>query len=166
MATLGSPRVLALNIAAGNVYGAVVACPDTLEPDALERLQLAEGLEPAERLADFAARFRQDLRQIAPIAVGVVNTRRYSNWVYAHAFERVSVEAAIMLTVVETSTTASPIAYKLIKQESMAKAAQIPLSKLVEVATERWGDQVTRFRNDRLPAVVGAMALAMEHCPS
>jgi hypothetical protein len=42
---------------------------------------------------DFAARFRYELRQIAPVAVGVVNTRLYANWKYADAFKRVSVEA-------------------------------------------------------------------------
>lgn len=158
------PRVLALNIAAGNVYGAVVACPDTLEPDVVERLQLAEGMESHEQLADFAARFQQELRQIAPIAVGVVHTKRYAQWKYADAFKRVSIEAAIMLTVAQTSTATSPIAYKLIKQDAMAKSTQVPLPKLVEVATERWGNHVPRYRNERFPAVVGAMALAKEFC--
>lgn len=158
------PRVLALNIAAGTVYGAVVSCPDTFEPDAVERLQLAEGLEAHERLGDFAARFRHELRQVGPVAVGVVNTRSYGNWVYSKAFNRISVEATIMLTVAETSTTGSPIAYKLIKQESMAKKMDIPLPKLGEIAEQRWGAQVPRYRKDRLLAVVGAMALAKEFC--
>jgi hypothetical protein len=164
MDSAARPRVLALNIAAGTVYGAVVSCPDILDPDAVERLQLAEGMESHEQLADFAARFQQDLRQIAPIAVGVVNTRLYANWKYADAFKRVSVEATIMLTVAQTSTAGVPIAYKLIKQESMAKAMDIPLPKLAEIAEQRWGGQVPRYRKDRLPAVVGAMALAKEFC--
>jgi hypothetical protein len=46
-----------------------------MEPDAVERLELAQGLASAEQLADFAARFRQELRQIAAIAVGVVTRR-------------------------------------------------------------------------------------------
>lgn len=165
MESAARPRVLALNIAAGTVYGAVVSCPDSLEPDTLERLQLGEGLQSHEKLADFAAQFRQELRQIAPIAVGVVNTRLYANWKYADAFKRVSLETTIMLTVAETSTTGSPIAYKLIKQESMAKTMEIPLPKLAEIAEQRWGGRVTRYRKDRLPAVVGAMALAKEFCP-
>jgi hypothetical protein len=162
---MASPRVLALNIAAGAIYGALVACPDKLEPNTLERLQLAEGLDSAEQLADFAARFRQELRQLAPVAVGVVNTRLYSNWKYANAFKRISIEAAIMLTVVEVSTPAAPIRYKLISQETMAKAVGIPLPKLAEIATDRWGGQVPRYRKDRLLAVVGAIALAKEYCP-
>jgi hypothetical protein len=165
MAPTMSPRVIALNIAAGSVYGAVVVCPETLEPERLERLKLAEGLESAEQLADFAARFRQELREIEPIAVGVVNTRLYSNWKYADAFKRISIEAAIMLTVVESSAAVRPIRYKLIKQETMAKTVGIPLGTLIEVATERWGDKVPRYRKDRVPAVVGAFALAKEHCP-
>ena len=159
-----SPRVLALHIAAGSVYGAVVACPDTLEPGLAERMQLSDGLEGASQLADFAARFRQQLREIAPVAVGVVNTRKYASWKYADAFTRISVEAAIMLTVADASTTDKPVRYSLIKQESMAKKMEIPLQKLVEVATERWGDVVTRYRQDRLLAVVGAFALAKDVC--
>lgn len=164
MASSVSRRVIALNIAAGSVYGAVVSCPDALDPARLERLQLAEGLEPAEQLADFAARFRQELREIEPVAVGVVHTRLYANWKYADAFKRISIEAAIMLTVTDSSTTAAPIRYQLIKQEKMAKTVGIPLKTLVEVGTERWGEAVPRYRNHRLPAVVGAFALAQEHC--
>lgn len=163
--TSTAPCVLALNIAAGSVYCAVAISPDeVLFDDPLERLDMAEGLDPAEQLADFSARFRLELRRIAPIAVGVLHTKLNANWKYAGAFRRITVEAAVMLVVVETSTSSAPIAYRLIKQHAMAKTVGIPLPKLVEVGTTRWGDGVTRYRKDRLPAVVGALALAKEHC--
>jgi hypothetical protein len=37
MTRTASPRVLALNIAAGTVYGAVVVCPDWVNPGSTER---------------------------------------------------------------------------------------------------------------------------------
>jgi len=161
-----APCVLALNIAAGSVYCAVAtSSEDVLFGDPLERLDLAEGLAPADQLADFAARFRLELRRVAPVAVGVLHTKLYANWKYADAFRRITIETAVMLSVVETSTSTAPISYQLIKQDAMAKTVGIPLPKLVEVGTMRWGDGVTRYRKDRLPAVVGALALAKEHCP-
>jgi hypothetical protein len=156
--------VLAVNLAGGIAYCAVASPPDELLPDALVRIELAEGLGPAEQLFDFAARFRQELSRLGPVAVGVIHTKKTSQWIYKDAWRRVTMEAAVMLTVAEASTVDKPIHYKLIKQEKMAKTAEIPLAKLQEVCTERWGDQVTKYRKDRFPAVVGAMALVKEFC--
>lgn len=157
--------VLAVNLAGGTAYCAVASPTGELLGDALERIELAEGLDPAEQLADFAARFRQELSRLGPVAVGVVNTRKYASWKYADVWRRVTMEAAVMMVVVEASTGDKPIQYKLVKQETMAKTVEIPLAKLQEICTERWGDQVTKYRKDRFPAVVGAMALVKEFCP-
>jgi hypothetical protein len=154
--------VLGLNLAGGIAYCAVVEAPYDLIPHELERIDLAEGLEPAEQLADFAARVRQELSRLSPVAVGVINTTKFASWNYGHAWRRVTMEAAVMLSVEETSTSRAPIRYKLVQQKTMAKTVEIPLQRLHEVATERWGDVVTRYRKERLPAVVGAMALAKE----
>jgi hypothetical protein len=156
--------VLAVNLVGGTAYCAVVSSTGELLADALERIELAEGLMPAEQLADFAARFRQELSRLGPVAVGVINTRKYSGWKYADAWRRVTLEAAVMMTVAEASTGNRPVHYTLVKQETMAKAVEIPLAKLNEVATDRWGDQVTKYRKDRFPAVVGAMGLVREFC--
>ena len=155
-------RVLAVNLAGGTAYCAVLEAPDRLVADELERIGLAEGLEPAEQLADFAARVRQELTRLEPVAVGVINTRKYASWKYADAWRRVTMEAAIMLSAAETSSSSMRINYKLVKQETMAKTTEIPLAKLQDVCAERWGDSVPRYRKERFPAVVGAMALAKE----
>lgn len=154
--------VLAVNLAGGSAYCAVVEAPEKLVPGELERIDLAEGLEPAAQLADFAARLRQELSRLEPVAVGVINTRKYASWKYADAWRRVTMEAAIMLSAETASTGSAPITYKLVKQETMAKATSIPLAKLQEVCGERWGDDVSKYRKERFPAVVGAMALAKE----
>jgi hypothetical protein len=130
--------------------------------DPLERLELAQSLAGAEQVADFAARFKQEVRRIRPAAVGVVYPRRYSNWKYADAFRRVSMETAIMLGVAELSTPARPIAYVQVKQDPMAKALGIPLPKFGEKAKAQWGHGVPRYQKDRLYAVAAAVYLAQE----
>lgn len=52
--------VLALNLAGGTAYCAVATAPDRLVDDSLVRIELAEGLEPAEQLVDLSARFAAD----------------------------------------------------------------------------------------------------------
>ncbi|MBA2359580.1 MAG: hypothetical protein H0V79_01360 [Actinobacteria bacterium] len=68
-------RVLGLTIVAGTVYAAVVEYPETpVFSDPFERLDVAQGLDPSAQLADFSARFKQELRRIRPAAVGVLNS--------------------------------------------------------------------------------------------
>jgi hypothetical protein len=154
--------VLALNLASGTAYCAVAASPQRLVDDPLVRIELAEGLEPAEQLVDLSARFQQELNRLQPIAVGIVQTLKTNNWVYSKAWRRSTVEAVVMLTVADASTSEHPIAYRQIGQKAMAKAAGIQLKSLQEDCVERWGDQVPMYRKDRFPAVVGAMALLKE----
>jgi hypothetical protein len=151
-----------MNLAGGTAYCAVAVPPEELVDDPLVRIQLAEGLEPAAQLVDFAARFRQELSRLRPAAVGVVQTTKTASWVYAQAWRRATVEAAVMMTVADASTSERPIAYRQIGQKAMAKKVDIPLKQLQDVCVERWGAEVPMYRKDRFPAVVGAMALLKE----
>lgn len=157
--------VLAMNLAGGTAYCAVAAPLEQLVDDPLVRIELAEGLEAAAQLVDFAARFRQELNRLRPLAVGVVQTQKTNGWVYSKAWRRATVEAAVMMTVADASTSEHPIAYRQIKQKSMCKSVGIPLKQLQEACIERWGDEVPMYRKDRFPAVVGAIALLEEFCP-
>lgn len=160
------PRSLGIHIAAGCAYAAVAEGPEgVLFDDPLERLELARSLAGADQLADFSARFKQEVRRIKPCTVGVVYPKLYSNWKYSDAFRRVAIETAIMLGVSELSTPARPIAYVQVKQDSMAKALEIPLPKFSERAKARWGDGVPRYQKDRLYAVAAAAYLAQEAAP-
>jgi hypothetical protein len=152
-----------VNLAGGVAYCAV-ASSEGLVDDPLVRIELAEGLSEAEQLADFAARVRQELNRLRPLAVGVIHTKKSAQWIYKEAWRRVTLEAAIMLTVAACSTSERAIDYKLVKQDAMAKTVGIPLPKLHERAKERWGEQVPKYQKDRFPAVVGAIALAEEFC--
>lgn len=154
-----------VNLAGGVAYCAVASPPEELIDDPLVRIELAEGLGDAETLADFAARFRQELNRIRPVAVGVIQTTKSSQWIYKDAWRRVTIEAAIMLTVVDASTSERGIHYRLVKQHKMAKTVGIPLPKLHEMAKDRWGTQVRKYQEKRFPAVVGAMALVKEFAP-
>ena len=154
--------VLALNLAGGTAYCAVATAPDRLVDDSLVRIELAEGLEPAEQLVDLGARFQQELNRLRPVAVGVVQTLKTNNWVYSQAWRRATVEAVVMLTVADASTSERPIAYRQLGPKAMAKAAGITLKTLQDECAERWGGQVPMYRKDRFPAVVGAMALLKE----
>jgi hypothetical protein len=156
--------VLAVNLAGGTAYCAVAVPPDRLVDDPLARIELAEGLEPAEQLVDLGARFRQELNRLQPIAVGIIQTQKTNSWVYSKAWRRATVEAVVMLTVADASTSERPMAYRQIGPKAMAKAAGIQLRTLQEDCVERWGDQVSMYRKDRFPAVVGAMALLKEFC--
>lgn len=158
-------RVLALNLAGGIAYCAVAVPPDQLVADALVRIELAEGLEPAPQLVDFAARFRQELNRLRPLAVGIVQTQKTNNWVFSQAWRRATVEAAVMMTVADASTSERPIAYRQIGQKAMCKSVGIPLQQLQEASAARWGGEVQMYRKDRFPAVVAAMALLKEFCP-
>lgn len=154
--------VLALNLAGGTAYCAVAAAPDQLVDDPLVRIELAEGLEPAEQLVDLGARVRQELNRLQPVAVGIVQTLKTNAWVYSKAWRRATVEAVVMLTVADASTSEHPIAYRQIGPKAMCKTVGIPLKTLQDDASERWGTKVPMYRKERLPAVVGAMALLKE----
>jgi len=159
-------RVLGLTIVAGTVYAAVVECPEMpLLDDPFERLDLAEGLEGPAQLADFSARFKQELRRVAPLAVGVLNTRKYSNWKYTDVFKRVSLEAAVMLAVEELSMPARTIRYVLVTQEGLPKAAGIDAKTFPESAHERWGGALRRYARERAVAIATAVAVARRECP-
>jgi hypothetical protein len=67
-----------------------------------------------------------------------------------------------MMTVADASTSERAIVYRQIGQKAMAKAVGIPLKQIQEVCVERWGAEVSMYRKDRFPAVVGAMALLKE----
>ena len=165
MTNAGEPCVLALNLSGGTAYCAVATPPDRLLDDPLIRIELAEGLEPADQLIDLGARVRQELSRLQPVAVGVVQTLKTNSWTYSKAWRRATVEAVVMLTVADASTSERPISYRQIGQKSMAKAAGIDLKKLQEECAARWATQVPMYRKDRYPAVVGAMALLAEFYP-
>jgi hypothetical protein len=158
-------RVLGLSISAGTLYAGLVECPDVpVFTDSFERLDLAVGLEGAAQLSDLSARFKQEIRRIEPTAVGVLNTRKYSNWKYADVFRRVCIEAVVMLAVTDLSSSARTMRYVLLKQEGLPKALGIPAGTFAEGIVSRWGPGMKRYAKDRAWAFATATALAKQEC--
>jgi len=153
-------KIVGINIVAGEAWVGVVECPDVmLLKDPLTRLARAKHLPSADALHDFANRFREQLRRIQPVAVGVANTRRYSGWPYAEAFNRVTLEAAIML-----ATSAEEVPFVSVKQEAVFKAIEIPYENFPKRAAEQLGIDPPTNWNNRALAFGAALTLAKERC--
>lgn len=75
--------------------------------DPLERLTLASSLYGSEQLGDFASHVEQELGRIGPVSLGILQPNKHRNWVYAQAFSRVTLEAAIMIAGSRVPTTPS-----------------------------------------------------------
>jgi Holliday junction resolvasome RuvABC endonuclease subunit len=108
-------RVLGVNIASGIAYLALVEAPATPVLADPVKLEPSDAYADATRLKDFHDRFAQMVRRTSAGTVAVAYTRRHSRWVYAHAFERASLEAAIML-----ATASAQIDYVSVKQTKRA----------------------------------------------
>jgi hypothetical protein len=152
--------VMGVNIAAGKVYLGAVDCPNVLLlDDPAARLELAQHLDPAMALRDLATRFVEELRRLRPTAVAVVHPRRYMGWVYREAFNRVSLETAVMIAAAEQR-----VKFESIKQELVSKATETPLKGFPAKLAARLGITQPILWNDRALAFGAALALAGKYC--
>lgn len=103
-------------------------------PRASTRLEFNPGLAEAEQLADLTARIRQDLSGARIEAVGLVETRSYSNWTYRHAYARVLSIGAVM-----AATTALQIPFATLKTSDIAQTVKVPADKLQTVSFQLFG---------------------------
>lgn len=123
-------RVLGIHVAGGVAYygaaqrrgggapsGALVVpvdgTPDRIEP--------ANSLHGAEQIADFANRFRQDLRDLAPDRVALVATRQHSGLTYKVAYDRISLVSAVMLVCVSLN-----VPFEEVKTDLIGKKTGVP----------------------------------------
>lgn len=142
-----------MNIVAGTSYLALVEAPKSPVLDAAERLVPAKNLAGAARLRDFHDRFLQELRRLKPAVLAVVHTRAAAGWVYAQAFDRISLEAAMMLAASEAGVRCESVG-----QEASAKAVGVPLPKLQEKLAGALGIESGKYWKERCLAVAGAVA--------
>lgn len=147
---------MGFHISSGAAFVGLATDGETLLlDDEAERFRPAEHLAGADQLADFKSRVEQELRRIKPSIVGVVHPRLYSNWQYKAAFTRVSLETAIMLAAHEAG-----VAYEVVKQERIAKALKLPVTKISEQAAERFGVTPSKYWANRAMAYAAAATLA------
>ncbi len=154
--------LLGVNIAAGVAYLGVVNCPsELLISDEVESMALAKNLGPAEMVDDLRKRFREELRRLRPLAVGVVHPRLYSGWKYRDAYTRVTIETAIMVAAVEEQ-----IHFASIKQDKIAGVVKAPVgATFAALAAKRLGLQkVPSGWNNRALAFGAALLLSQEQC--
>jgi hypothetical protein len=147
---------LGVNVASGVAYLGVVRAPDQLMvDDPGDRVEPSASLGDAARLDDFRSRVQQELRRLKPAAVGVMRPRKYNGWMWSAAFNRATLEAAVMLAAV-----AEGVRCTIVRAEDAAKAVPAPPTKVVELAANRWGIEPTEHWKDRVWAFATAMALA------
>ncbi|HVM00830.1 MAG TPA: hypothetical protein VM324_16190 [Egibacteraceae bacterium] len=156
-------RVLGLAVANGKLFYGVVESNSAEDGRAVEEaptdLAPSEGGTDSARLAEFQSRYRQDLRSVAPTAVGLVATRRYANWQYRHAFDRISLVAAVML-----ACELEQMPFREIKTEDIARAVKLPAYQLETLAPSAAGLTGTPvgWRAGRAAAFACALTLLEE----
>jgi hypothetical protein len=91
-------------------------------------------MDTSDGLLDLANRFRQQLRRLRPTAVGLMSTRRYRGWIWAHAAIRGRLEAVIMLVSADLG-----IVCRLIRQEDAARILGVPGGDFAKAMLGRQG---------------------------
>jgi hypothetical protein len=154
------PRpVLGVNLAGGVAYLVLVKAADDIALDDAVKIAPAKGLTDATRLKDFGDRFLQEVKRLGVKTVAVARPRKYRGWIYAHAFERIALEAAMMLTV-----EGAGVRYVSVKQDKEA-ARLVGVSKPEEVENELadlLGLKDVKHWNERSVALMVALALVKE----
>jgi hypothetical protein len=145
-----------INVSGGIAYlGVANAGGEVALDDPAPRIGPNAQLDVARRLEDFRSRIAQELRRIRPQAVGVARTRRYQRWGYQEAFDRFTLEAAVMLAAVQEGFPC-----RQVKQEDAARATKVPVTKIAEALPERLGIEPTPYWRDRSVAFATALTLA------
>jgi Holliday junction resolvasome RuvABC endonuclease subunit len=151
----GASVCLGVNVAARVIYLGVVSDERPVIDDPATRIDPSAGLDLARRLDDIRARFRQEVRRLQPSAVGIMRPRLYSGWKWSAAFDRATLEAAIMLAAVEEQVPCT-----IVRAEDAAKAVPAAPTKVVEQAAISWGVEQQAQWKERVWAYATAMALA------
>ncbi|MFR9769351.1 hypothetical protein [Nocardia sp. SC052] len=157
-------KVLGVAVSSGVLYYGALNAPDgltgpTIIPDAPERLVPAEGLDGAGWLLDTFERITQDIRTLEPEAIALVGTRKYSQWKYREAVDRISLISALMLSCAQQS-----VAYRELTTEQIGKAVALSPSSLFSFSYETIGltQRPTHWTAGRGAAFAAALAYAVD----
>jgi hypothetical protein len=146
---------LGVNVSARVVYFGVVSDGQLDLDDPAERVEPSGELDDARRIDDVRVRVRQEIRRLRPACLGVMRPRRYSGWKWSDAFERATLEAAVMMAAVDEGTKCD-----VVRAEDAARAVPAAPTKVVEQAADSWGVAPTAQWKERVWAFATAMALA------
>jgi hypothetical protein len=150
-------RVLGVNLAGDVAHLAVIEPPDRPVLDLVDQLGPADEPDDSRRLAQFAARIGRVLRDQGIAVVAVARPARYTNWTYAHAFERVSLETCIMLEAHQLG-----LRFESVGQNHAANVIGLPAQQLADSLPTRLRIAKTSDWPNRYPAILVALAVALE----
>jgi hypothetical protein len=150
-------RVLGVNIVGDVAHLAVIEPPDRAVLDLVDQLGPAAETDDCRRLANFAAQTGRILRDLGIAVVAVARPLRYTNWTYANAFERVSLETCIMLEAHRLS-----LRFESVGQNHAANVVGLPVHQLSDALPTRLRIPKTVEWSNRYPALLVALAVALE----
>ena len=150
-------RVLGVNFAGDVAHLAIVEPPDRAVLDIAEQLSPADDDDESRRLAGFAERSARVMRDLGIAVVAVARPLRYTNWTYANAFERISLETCLML---EAHRLA--LRFESIGQNHAANVVGLPVQQLTDSLPARLRIPKTAEWPNRYPALLVALAVALE----
>jgi hypothetical protein len=150
-------RVLGVNIAGAVAHLAVIEPPDRAVLDLVDRLGSSDEADDSIRLANFAARTGRVLGDLGIAVVAVARPLRYTNWTYANAFERVSLETCFILEAHRRS-----LRFESVGQNHAANVIGLPIQQLTDSLPTRLRVPKTPDWPNRYPAVLVALAVALE----
>ena len=150
------PRVLGVNLAGGAAYLAVIERPNRPLLGLADVISPRVGFESGERLHDFSEKVARTLRELRVSSVAIARPLRPSNWRYADAFERASLETCIVL---EARRLSMPLDW--VGQSHAANVIGLPLDRLDDALPAKLRIERTARWTDRYPAVLVALAVAL-----
>lgn len=150
-------RVLGVNLVGDVAHLAVIEPPDRALLDLVDQLGPGDEPDDSRRLANFSARVGRTLRELGVAVVAVARPVRYTNWTYAHAFERVSLETCFMLEANRLS-----LRFESVGQNHAANVIGLPAQQLTDSLPTRLRIAKTTDWPNRYPAFLVALAVALE----
>jgi hypothetical protein len=150
-------RVLGVNIIGDVAHLAVIEPPDRAVLDLVDQLSPTSDADDSRRLAKFAEGAAHVLRELGIAVVVVARPLRYTNWTYANAFERVSLETCFMLEAHRLS-----LRFESIGQQHAANVVGLPAQQLTDSLPTRLRIPKTPDWTNRYPALLVALAVALE----
>jgi hypothetical protein len=152
----GPRRVLGVNVSAGVAHLAVVEAPRRPLLELTGTLVPALDLEFGARLVEFSGNVKRTMRDLNRSAVAIARPLRYTNWRYADALERASLETCFMM---EAHRLA--LRFESVGQHHAANVVGLPLDRLDDALPAKFHIDKTSRWAERYPALLVALAVAM-----
>jgi len=150
-------RVLGVNFAGDVAHLAVVEPPDRPVLDIADQVSPTADTDDSRRLAEFADRAGRIMRDLGVAVVAVARPLRYTNWTYANAFERISLETCLMLEAYRLE-----LRFESVGQHHAANVVGLPAQQLTDSLPARLRIPKTAEWPNRYPALLVALAVALE----